>query len=85
MLLYLNKWEELVDFKTGVVLRLVVEKVRYNGHVVLDVLAHWYRDRLTALAAASDTYRPQVPVIIIVGVVVGVVEGRQLDAGSTGE
>ena len=75
-----------MDFKAGIVLSLVVEKVGYDGHVVLNVLAHWYRDWFAALAT-DDTRscRPQLPVVVVVLVGCSVVEGRELDARSTGE
>ena len=79
--MYLDERQELVNFATGVVLTVVVEKVRNDGRVVLDVPAHQHRDRLAA-TPAGDAARPrQVPDDVIIRVTVArrVLERRQLD------
>jgi len=45
---YLNQRIELVYFKAGIFLLLVVQQVGHDCFVVLDVLAEWDRDGLTA-------------------------------------
>ena len=85
---YLDEREELVNFEPGFVLRPMVEKVRKDCRVVLDVVAHRYRDRFAApaaAAAAGDTFRPRQVPLVFAHLARRVAECRQLDPRSTGE
>jgi len=45
---YLDEWVKLMHFKASIVLFSMIQQIRHDRHVVLNVLAQWNGDRLTA-------------------------------------